>query len=121
MLDKLGKKIIKALKAMCNIDSYSILEINEILTELSQKIDVEVFTKYIEYLVENGYIDVKYIDQKQICLALLPKAKNIDEENKVTKSMIKRNAGFVTIVAIVSAICGFVGAFLGSMLYGVIN
>ena len=106
---------------MCNADSYSILDISDILAELTQKIEADVLAKYIDYLANNEYIDVKYIDQKQICMALLPKAKNIDEEKKITKNAMKKNAGFVTFVAIISAICGFVGAFLGSMLYGVIG
>ncbi len=121
MLDKLGKKIIRVLQAMCGTDSYSILEITEILAELSQKIDVEVLTKYIDYLAQNEYIDVKYIDVKQICLAIMPKARNIDEENKINKSVMRKNSGFVTAVGFISAICGMIGAFLGSLLYGVIG
>ena len=117
MLDKLCKKILKILTELCGDNSYSIIEIVEIVSHMSGKIDGEVLTKYIKYLSDNGYIDVKYIDDKQVCMAIMPKAKSIDEEsvnNKKTNNKYIRMAFFMSLASLIS---GFIGAFLGSYFF----
>ena len=119
MLDKLCKKILNVLCNMCKTDSYVILEISEIVNSLNTTVDGEVLHKYIEYLSENGFVDVKYFDDKQICLALFPKARGGKEEDNEQKKFNKKLFRFALIVGIVSFVCGFIGAFLGGLIAGV--
>lgn len=121
MLDKLGVRLLKTIKNMCNAESYNILECAELINAVSDKMDVDMLKKYIEHFVSLGYIDVKYSDEKQICLCILPKAKVVDEEIALKQ---KTNKGFIKlafIVALIGIISGFVGAFLGSYFYWMIG
>lgn len=121
MLDKLCKKILKILMILCNNNSYSIVEITEILGQLSDKIEFDVLSKYLNYLSDNQYIDVKYFDEKQICFAIMPKAKGLDEEVKYKKKTTNKYLRLALLMSVVSAISGFVGAFLGSYLFGLLG
>ena len=121
MLDKLCKKILKLLIELCSDSSYSIIEITEILVGLGGKVDVELLMKYITHMSNNQYIDVKYIDDKQVCLAIMPKAKGLDEENKNKKKATNKYLRMAIIMAIISAISGFVGAFLGSYFFEILR
>jgi len=117
MLDKLCKKILKILEKLCNLNSYSIIEINEILQLLSLDVEMDVLCKYIKFLSDNEYIDVKYMDDKQVCLAILPKAKGIEEEAKEDKKLYAKCIRMMIISSLLSLIFGFVGAFLGSYFF----
>ncbi len=121
MLDKLCKKILNVLCTLCKTDSYVILEISEILTALTTVCDSEVLHKYMDYLVENEYVDIKYYDDKQICLALLPKARGVKEEENETQKFNKKLFRFALIVGIVAFACAFVGALIGALIGGVVR
>ncbi len=118
MLDKLCKKILKVLTDYSGENSYSIIDISEILNTFANKLDIEVLRKYIDYLANNEYIDVKYIDEKQVCLAIMPKAKGLEEEAKEEKKFNKKFFRMAFFMSLASAICGFVGAFLGNVFFG---
>ena len=66
MLDKLGIKLLKAIKQMCNADSYSILECAEIIAAVSKDMDNETLKRYIDYFVSQGYIDVKKENKQKL-------------------------------------------------------
>ncbi|MBQ4558042.1 MAG: hypothetical protein IJA61_01535 [Clostridia bacterium] len=121
MLDKLGIKLLKVIKQMCNADSYSILECAEIIAAVSKDMDNETLKRYIDYFVSQGYIDVKYSDEKQVCLCVLPKAKVADEEVELKKKTSKSYFKLAILVSMLSCIFGFVGAFLGSYVYWIIG
>ena len=117
MLDKLCKKILKILTDLCSNNSYSIIEISEVFGKLSGNVDNEVLSKYIAYLSNNGYIDVKYIDDKQVCLAIMPKAKSIEEDTVKGKKLNNKYMRMAFFMSLASLISGFVGAFLGSYFF----
>ena len=121
MLDKLSNKLLKYLNLHCAQISYSILELNEILKELAINIDLEVLIKYLTFLSENEYIDIKYIDDKQVCLAIMPKGRRIEEKRKEDTKQKKKTVGLAVIIGAVSAICGFLGALLGSIMIGIMR
>lgn len=121
MLDKLCKKLLKILNELCGENNYSIIEITEIIEKMSGKIDLDVLNKYISYLSENSYIDVKYLDSKQVCLALMPKAKGMEEENKIRRKNSNKYIRMSVMMSLISAISGFLGAFLGSFLFNLLR
>jgi len=118
-MDQLQKLLFK-LKALCNAEGYSILDVAEILQQSSDKLNEDNFISYIKYLTDNEYIDVKYFDKKQICMAILQKANNLGRLTKSSKSS-KSDKRSIVIIAIVSAIGAFLGGFLGSLVCGVIG
>ena len=121
MLDKLGVKLIRVLTNFCGDNGYSIIEIAELKTAFSNKLENEVLVKYIDHLVAHEYIDVKYIDDKQICLALLPKAKFHEEDNKENKKMKVKYIRISFFMTLASMIAGFVGAFLGAYFFNMMR
>lgn len=121
MLDKTCSKLLKILKNLCKENGYSIIEIVEILDGFSNKLELELLKTYINYLAENEYIDVKYIDDKQICLAIMPKANSLVEEKKEKKIYDKKYIRMGFFVALASMVFSFIGAFLGSFLFEVLR
>ena len=121
MLDKICKKILKMLCNICKENTYSIIEINDFVSNLQTKLDLEMFKKYIDYLSENKFIDVKYMDDKQICLAIMPKARGVDEEVKYKKKTANKYVRLAFLMSLMSLICGFVGAFLGGYFFEILR
>ena len=117
MLDKLGKKLLIKLRTMCNSDGYSILEVSDILSQMTNKLSPDMLEKYIELLSHNEYIDVKYMDSKQICMAILPKSRNIESVAKSVKGVAIGKTSIV-IIAIVAMLGAFVGTVLANLILG---
>ena len=117
MLDKLNKAIIKVLNDLCGGSSYKILEISEVIDKLAKfSIDYEILNNNLHYLQERQYIDIKYIDEKEVCLALLPKARIHSEEEE---EEVKKKISYYKL-AIITSICSVIGAFIGGFLAGMI-
>lgn len=114
MLDKISAKLIKVLNKLSVKNTYNVLELREILNNLQDKnkMDEEVLLKNLEYLAEREFIDIKYSDENEVCLCLLPKSRRVgDEMEEIAK--IKKN--YISL-AIISSIFGFAFAFLGAFL-----
>ena len=119
MLDKLNNKIIKVLNEMCdNSSTYKILSISDIISKIGKNfnVDAEALTKNFDYLSSRDYIDVKYMDEKDVCLALLSKARIHDEEVTQVKKEKLKYLRLATISSICSAVCAFMGGFLAFIL-----
>ena len=120
MLDKLNTKIVKVLNGMCdNSSTYKILSLNDIIQKVGKNfnIDVESLTKNLEFLSSRDYIDVKYIDEKDVCLALLSKARIHDEELEGIRKEKNKYYKLATFSAVMSALAAFLGAFLAIVLF----
>ncbi len=120
MLDKLNNKLIKVLNEMCdNSSTYKILTLSDIIDKLGKnfKVDIESLTKNFDYLCSRDYIDVKYIDEKDVCLAMLSKARLHDEEMHNLRKEKLRYLRLATISSICSALSAFIGGFLAFVLF----
>ena len=104
MLDKLCKKFLRTLINYCGDNGYSIIEIAELVSVVSNKLDQELLKKYINYLTDNEYIDVKYFDDKQICLAILPKARVQEEEAKEVRKLNHKYLRLSVLMAVASLV-----------------
>ena len=98
------KKVLRAILDDC-AEGYGVFdleELNNVVPKLSQK-QLRALLKHLEI---NGFINIKYSDDKSFCLAPLQKAKQLFE--KQTKvGWVKYVYMFLTV---------FVGSFLGSVL-----
>ena len=102
------KKVLKAILDDC-ADGYGVFdveELNTVVPKLTQK-QLRALVKHLEV---NGFISIKYSDEKSFCLAPLQKAKQMFEKQS-KRSWLKFLMMFLV---------AFLGSFLGSTLAGLI-
>lgn len=114
MLDKLNLSLIKNLNDLCDESAaYKILEITHILERMTKfKMDYEMLNNNLNYLQDHEFIDIKYLDEKEVCLALLTKARVHSEE---VKAMNKEKNKYFKL-ALWSSVSSFIAAFMGGFL-----
>ena len=120
MLDKLNNRIIKILNQMCdNSSTYKILSLDDIISKIGKNfnVDNESLVKNFDYLSSRDYIDIKYLDDKDVCLALLSKARVHDEEIAEIKKEKNKYFRLAAISSICSAVAAFLGGFIAFILF----
>ena len=70
----------------------------------------------VDYLKTYKYIDVKYMDEKNICLCILDNTRIFQENLKSEKSAHKGYMTAMLINIVVSGFMAFLGAFLAIIL-----
>jgi DNA-binding MarR family transcriptional regulator len=116
-LDKRTEKLLRIINELCN-EGYKVVEIAEVLSKLPKKYNLSItdIKNMLKYLEERDYVDVKFIDEKNMCVSSLPKGRlhfeNILNQNKITNAYRKL---FVCSI-IVSGIMSFLGAFLAILI-----
>lgn len=75
MLDKRSAAILNILRQKVP-SGYAVLSKSEIASSLPQKMraDEKVLAKTLLFLKENKYVEIKYQDKNEVCLALTAKA-----------------------------------------------
>lgn len=117
MLDYFSKTILKYLVDSCGEGSYKIIDTNEILECLPEKMKVspQSINETIKHLENSGYISVKYSDNDQFCLSPRPFGRQVIENEISAKS--KNKTLMFSLLCFISA---FFGAFLGTLLSSII-
>lgn len=118
MLDKLNTNLVKNLNELCDDSAdYKILEVSKILDSMIRfKLDYEILSNNLTYLQDHEFVDIKYLDENEVCLAMLPKARMHTEEMKATKK--EQNKYFK--LAIWSSVGSFLAALIGGFVANVI-
>ena len=113
MLDKKTDAVLELLTQKCG-NSYKVLEKKQILTELPSKLNVDAqgLAAIITFLKENEYVDVKYQDKDEICIACTVKASSYADGEKNMEQKANITTGQVGVLWIGV----FVTAFLGSLI-----
>ena len=89
-MDKRKILLLKYLSKQCN-ENYKVLECGTILKSIkSYKNNFELLKKDMNYLNQYKYIDLKYIDQDNVCLIIKDNSRIIQENLKIEK-VLKRN------------------------------
>lgn len=114
MLDKQNFKIIKKLQKLCPDSTYKVFDIDELCSLFNLK--KEALDNDFKYLKDNEYIDVKYSDESVICLCLLPKARQLEEQEKVKNYSYANIMKVLLISGVFNAIMAFLGAFIAMMI-----
>lgn len=102
------KKILKKIINDC-VDGYGVFEIEE-LNSVVPKLTTKQLKSVLKHLEVNGFINIKYSDDKAYCLAPLQKAKQVFEKGKI-KVWQKYLLFFL--------VC-FFGSFIGTIFAGII-
>lgn len=114
MLDKLNTKLLKELNNLCDGGSYKVLELNEIIASMPKfKMQFDTLKQNLEYLKEREYLDIKYFDENEVCLCVMPKGRLHSEEIAEQKKQVKSFYKVLIVTSISSALFAFLGALLG--------
>ena len=114
MLDKQNYKIIKSLQKMCPDGSYKVFDIIDLTKSINVK--KEAFYNDLKYLKDNEFIDIKYTDETDVCLCILPKARQLEEDEKSKKYSHFNIMKVMLLSGILSGIMAFLGAFVAMLI-----
>ena len=117
MLDKFGLKLLNILLSTSENSEYVVISFEEIKSKFTKKeINDTILENTINYLNNNGYIKIKYIDEIEMCYAVLSKARQ-ESENFLIEKKSKKSAGKLIVLNIIlSCISAFVGAFMAILI-----
>lgn len=95
MLDRRSLSVLEYLDSECLNCGYKVFSFEEMLSVLPNEygLDKESLSECILSLAEHGYINVKYIDEKEVCLSPLPKGRLIFEnrlDGEIEKTAAER-------------------------------
>lgn len=117
MIDKHTQHLLDVITSKIKDDSYKVIEIEEFLKSLKRhSVNEEKLMDMMKNLQKLNYIDIKYSDQQVYCLAVLPKARNVDFqfENKLPLKKLKRT---MFLYIILSGMSAFLGTALAIYLF----
>ena len=114
MLDKQNIKILKKLQKLCPDGSYKVFDLPELFILFNT--NKEALDNDFKYLKNNEYIDIKYADDNVICLCLLPKARQLEDQESVKNYSHLNIMKVMLISGVFSAIMAFLGAFVAMLI-----
>ena len=116
MLDKFGFELLNILNEYSESGDYIVLEYEDIFSRFKKsKINKEILTNTLNYLVQNEYIKIKFKDDDEICFYTLTKARMIKETDEIRVKSDKQNNKYLILNIIFSSISAFFGAFIAIM------
>lgn len=97
---------------------YKVIDVSKLfLANKKYKGDFATLEEDVNFLKTYKYIDVKYIDDKNICLCVLDNSKIFQENLKLSRSQNFKGMTMAIITMILSGIMAFLGAFLAIILF----
>ena len=113
-MDKQNTKLVKYLSNSSDGYNYKVFEFKDLCRDLRR--DKSSLKQDLQYLNINDYVDIKYQDDEVVCLCLLSKSRQIEEQdnNKIYGlSVITKD---ILISGIFNAIMAFLGAFVAVLI-----
>ncbi len=122
MLDERSKSVLEYLVKECSEGSYRVIDKSELLGAIPKKFnpDDSSVGLCMDYLEKGNYISIKYSDPKMYCVAPLPFARQILENESNEREKTKKMYKMGSLLYILVFICAFLGSFLAIILYGLI-
>lgn len=117
-MDLRTEKFFELINDLCKDGNYKVLEIAEILAMLPKKyhFSYEDLQNMLKYLTEHDFIDVKFVDEKNLCVASLPKGRlHLENQLKEDKASDTYRKLFISSI-VVSGLMAFLGAFVAVLL-----
>lgn len=115
MLDKNSLSVLKVLNKLADAD-YKVVTIEEITPSITTKNQLtEDDVKHImEFLFKQEYINIKFSEDNTYCYCILPKAKQLLEQNS-SKKATKNKPNIINYL--VTALSAFVGTILALIIF----
>ena len=112
MLDKKTNAVLQVIVETVG-ENYKVVPKSNILEQLPQRlgVDMQSLQSMISFLQNNQFVDVKYQDKEEICLAATVKALNYRQEEKA--SAMPTKITFKQIALLLGGV--FLAAFLGAL------
>ena len=99
-------------------EGYKVLDTPEVMNAVGKyKGDYQQFETDIYALKSLGYIDLKYIDQENLCLSIADNSHVLQENMKIQRISRKSNRVFLLMNMLLSGLMAFVGAFLACIIF----
>lgn len=115
-MDKTKLKLLKYILDHCK-DGYKVLDTQNVLKSIKKyRGKFELFEKDVNYLKQMNYIDLKYIDSSNFCLAIKDNTRIFQENLKIENHSKKNLLLILLFSSIASGIMSFVGAFIAVMM-----
>lgn len=116
MLDERTLKLLNIINGLCQSSGYKIFSLSELVFSMPERflIDEECIRQSLKTLAQKEYISVKYEDQTEVCLSILPKGRLVFEKNldaELQSAKINRH----------TFLYAFLGAVLGGFSVGIIS
>ena len=116
MLDKRTSLFLAYLARACSDGSYKIIEKNDLARELRGASDnLAVLDKTLRFLQDNEIIDIKYSDEKQIAVMVLPKGRVLHESGarKTTNGRASLSRKVILFLMLGTFLMAFAGGLIG--------
>lgn len=115
-MDKKKISLLKYLTKNCT-DSYKVLDTKKVLSSMRKyKGDYNALKSDIEYFAKRRYIDLKYLDEENMCLTIQDNLHILEENLKVEETLRKKFITMLVVFSCFSCIMAFVGAFLALLI-----
>ena len=117
----MNKRRLLLLKYLLNNsnEGFKIFDSQKVMTiSKKYKNNFELFCEDIKYLAKMKYIDVKYIDELNVCLSVLGNSLILQESIKKSSKSSKKLVLLMMVMAILCGIMSFVGSFIAIILFG---
>lgn len=116
-MDKKKVSLLKYLTKNCS-DTYKVLETKKVLNSMKKyKGDFNSLKADIEYFAKRRYIDLKYLDEENMCLTIQDNLHILEENLKVEENLRKKFVSMLIIFSCFSCVMAFVGAFLALIIF----
>lgn len=100
-------------------NGYRVIDVSKIFLEVKKyKGDYTQLEEDVNFLKTYKYIDVKYMDNANICLCVLDDSKIFQENLKVSRTQHIGQVTAIFLTAILSGVMAFLGGFLAVILFG---
>ena len=119
ILDKRTSALISMINEECNEGAFKVIEIADIISAMPKryKIDRDNIKQMIDFLIERDFLEVKYSDENEYCLAPMPKGRLYHEQAAQEKKQKARERKIVAYTILGAFFAAFAGSLLGIMLF----
>lgn len=117
-MDKRKILLLKYLSKECG-ESYKVMDCANILKAIKlYKNNFDGLKKDIEFLAHRNFVDLKYLDKDNVCLAIKDNSRVLQENLKIEKGFNKKLTLMFVVFSLVSGVFAFLGAMLAIILFG---
>lgn len=119
MLDKRTSALLKSINDFCSSGTYKIFSEEDFLSAFPEKwgVTAEALAQMLDYLSENGYINVKYSGGGMYCICPLPLGRGYCEQEAEKRSECVLQLKYFMSAAFFGS---FAGSVLGILIFAVI-
>lgn len=119
MLDKRTSALLQSINDFCSSGTYKIFSEEDFLADFPQQwgVTAESLGQMLDYLSENGYINVKYSGGGMYCICPLPLGRGYCEQEAEKRSDCVAQLKYFMSAAFFGA---FAGAVLGALVFAVV-